>query len=78
MMNVKKFILAVGFFLLTALCVHLFAQSPFISASNNDLREMKLITIKGYKAIRHDALIRLKFNKVHEMNLAIKKLQHEL
>jgi hypothetical protein len=39
------------------------------------LDDIKALTLKGYKMIRHDALIRLKFRKVHEMNLLIKNFK---
>jgi len=43
-----------------------------IYSKADGLTEIKALTLKGYKAIRHDAIVRLKFRKVHEMNKEIK------
>lgn len=62
----KKLIVVASMFLLSMNC---FAD---------DLNDVRKITLQGFKAIRHDALLRLKFRKVHEMNLKIKELESEI
>ncbi len=42
------------------------------------LRQMKRITLQGFKAIRHDAIISCHFVKAREMKLEIRKLENEL
>ena len=49
-----------------------------INAFADGLTDIKKATLEGYKAIRHDALVRLKFRKAHEMKIEIKKLEAEI
>ena len=39
------------------------------------LNQQDSLMVKGFKAIRHDARLRLDFRKVHEMNKEIKAIQ---
>ena len=57
------------------LAVILFMSLSIGSYASSDLDAIKSLTLQGYKAIRHDALGRLKFRKVHEMNKLIKNFK---
>jgi len=45
----------------------------YVDNGKQSLREMHQLYVKGLKQIRTDAIRRLHFRKVHEINLALKK-----
>ncbi len=44
---------------------------------NSSLREMEAIKIEGFKAIRHDCLLRLKFRRAHELGVEIRNYKYK-
>lgn len=53
-------------------------DSSTCSREKNDLIQMEVLTIMGFKAIRHDALIRLKFHYAHRIELVIEDMEYQL